>query len=153
MRQSTPFFYEKDLKNWLESLKKYSSQENIFICNNLLQKEKHQINSSCDLTKYFIEKLFKEEHYLEPLEPKQDSKIENSPKNSSTEENLQNLGISNFKSKLREKFSRGTQEDFEKITKEIDPEITQIEAEKIFEKLVDQGNIAMDPEGWWRWTK
>ena len=152
LRQSTPFFHEKDLKNWLENLQNYSSQENIFICNNLVDKEKHPLNSSCDLTKYFIETLFREEYFLEPLEPKQDSKTLKEPKISGIEEKLQILGISEFESRLREQFSNGTQQDFEKIAKQLDPNLTQSESERLFEKLVDQGDIAMDPEGWWRWT-
>jgi predicted DsbA family dithiol-disulfide isomerase len=32
------------------------------------------------------------------------------------------------------------------------PNLSDQEAEKLFEKLVDEGQIVMDPEGWWRWT-
>ena len=37
-------------------------------------------------------------------------------------------------------------------TKQFNPNLTQSESERLFEKLVDQGDLAMDPEGWWRWT-
>jgi len=152
LRRSTPFFHEKDLKNWLEGLQNHSSPENIFLYNNLVEREKHAINSSSDLTKYFIEKLFREEYFLEPLEPKQDSKTLKEPEISGTEEKLQILGISEFESRLREKFLFGTQQDFENLAKQLDPNITQSETESLFEKLVDEGKLAMDPEGWWRWT-
>ena len=117
-----------------------------------MDKEKHPINSSCDLTKYFIETLFRDEYFLEPLEPKQDSKTLKEPKIVGVEEKLQNLGFSQLESKLRELFSSGTQQDFEKIAKQLDPKLTEPESERLFQKLVDQGDLAMDPEGWWRWT-
>ena len=153
LRQSFPFFHEKDLKNWLEGLQNYSSPENIFIYNNLVDKEKHAINSSSDLTKYFLEKLFREEYFLEPLEPKQDSKTLKEPEISGGEEKLQILAVSQLESELKEKFSSGTQQDFENITKQLNSNLTQSEAENFFKKLVDEGDLAMDPEGWWRWTK
>jgi hypothetical protein len=49
-------------------------------------------------------------------------------------------------------FSKGTQQDFKAITKVQNPNLSDQEAEELFEKLVDEGAIAMDPEGWWRWT-
>ncbi len=85
LRRSTPFFHEKDLKNWLEGLKNYSSPETIFIYNNLVEKQKHQLNSSSDLTKNFLEKLFRDEYFLEPLEPKKENKSLTEPKISSSE--------------------------------------------------------------------
>jgi hypothetical protein len=54
---------------------------------------------------------------------------------------------------LKEQFSIGTQQDFENIAKQLDPDLTSSEAENLFEKLVDEGQIAMDPAGWWRWTQ
>jgi hypothetical protein len=119
LRQSTPFFHEKDLKNWLKGLQNYSSPENIFLYNNLVDKEKHAINSSSDLTKYFLEKLFKEEYFLEPLEPKKDIKTLKEPEISVSEEKLQILGIFDLESKLKEKFSIGTREDFGKFSQTI----------------------------------
>ena len=74
------------------------------------------------------------------------------PKISSSEEKLQILATSYFESKLKEQFLSGTQQDFENTAKQLDPNLTQSEAGKLFEKLVDEGVIAMDPEGWWRWT-
>ncbi len=153
LRQSLPFFHEKDLKNWLENLKKYSSQENIYIINNLVEKDKYRLNSKCDLTKHFIETLFREEYFLDPLEPKKDIKKANKPKNSLIDENLQILGTFNLKTMLKEKFKRGTQQNFENTVKQIDPKLTQLEIEQLFEKLVETGDLAMDPEGYWRWTK
>ncbi|HDQ05966.1 MAG TPA: hypothetical protein ENN36_04495 [Candidatus Bathyarchaeota archaeon] len=153
LRKSTPFFHQKNFENWLKMLENYSSPENIFIYNNLVDKEKHALNSSSDLTKYFIEKLFREEYFLEPLEPKQDPKTENNAEIIGGEEKLQNSTLSQLQSDLKEKFSWGTQQDFEKIAKQLDPNLSQSEAESLFEKLVDQGHIAMDPQGWWRWTQ
>ena len=153
LRQSTPFFHEKDLKNWLESLKNYSSPENIFIYNNLVEKEKHQLSSSSDLTKYFLDRLFRDEYFYEPLEPKTDNKALKEPEISSSEEKLQILALSQLESALKEQFSRGTQQDFENIAKQLNPNLTRSEAENLFEKLVDGGQISMDPAGWWRWTQ
>jgi hypothetical protein len=153
LRRSTPFFHQKDLKNWLKGLENYSSPENIFLYNNLVDREKHALNSSSDLTKYFIEKLFREEYFLEPLEPKQEPKTEKETEISGGEEKLQILALSHLESDLKEKFSWGTQQDFEKTAKQLDPNLTQSEAENLFEKLVDQGHIAMDPNGWWRWIQ
>jgi len=153
LRQSTPFFHEKDLKNWLECLKIYSSPENIFIYNNLVDRTKYALNSNSDLTIYFIEKLFREEYFLEPLTPKQEPKTVKEPEISGGEEKLQILGLSSLESSLKMNFLWGTQQDFEKIAKQLDPNLTQSEAENLFEKLVDQGHIAMDPAGWWRWTQ
>jgi predicted DsbA family dithiol-disulfide isomerase len=39
-----------------------------------------------------------------------------------------------------------------RIAKAQNPNLSDQEAEKLFEKLVDEGQIAMDQEGWWRWT-
>jgi len=153
LRQSTPFFHEKNLKNWLEGLKNYSSPENIFIYNNLVDRTKYALNSNSDLTIYFIEKLFREEYFLEPLDPEHEPKPEKEAEISSGEEKLQILGLSHLESNLKEKFAYGTQQDFEKIAKQLDPNLTQSEAENLFEKLVDEGHIAMDPAGWWRWTQ
>jgi len=152
LRQSLPFFHEKDLKNWLDNLKKYSSQENIYIINNLVDKDKHRLNSKCDLTKHFIDTLFREEYFLDQLEPKTHIKTVNKPKNCLIEENLQILGSFNLKTMLKEKFERGTQQNFENIVKQIDPKVTSLEIEQLFEKLVETGDLAMDPEGYWKWT-
>jgi len=52
---------------------------------------------------------------------------------------------------LRQNFHAGTQQAFEKVV--IESGLSKEEAEKLFLRLVDQGELAMDPEGWWRWTK
>ena len=48
-------------------------------------------------------------------------------------------------------FLKGTQQDFTSITRAQNPNLSDEEAEKLFEKLVDEGQIAMDQEGLWRW--
>jgi hypothetical protein len=45
------------------------------------------------------------------------------------------------------KFSKGTQQDFEAAAKELNPNLSDREAKELFEKLVDEGTIAMDSEG------
>ncbi len=155
LRQSTPFFHEKDFRNWLERLKNYSSPKNISICNNLVDREKHAIgvNPSCDLEKHFIRSLFQDEYFLEPLKAEQEFKLEKNTEISSGEEKRQISDLSCLEAKLKEKFSWGTQKDFETLVRQLEPNLADTEAESFFEKLVDEGAIAIDPEGWWRWTK
>jgi len=155
LRQSTPFFYQKDFIDWLEGLKNYSSPKKIFMYNNLVDREKHAIggNPSCDLEKYFTKTLFQGEYFLEPLKPEQKLKLENNAKISGGEERRRIPDLFHLEAKLREKFSWGTQQDFETLAKQFDPSLADSEAESLFEKLVDEGAIAMDPEGWWRWAK
>jgi hypothetical protein len=52
---------------------------------------------------------------------------------------------------LRQNFHMGAQQAFEKVAME--KGLSKEEAEELFRRLVDQGEIAMDPEGWWRWIK
>jgi hypothetical protein len=152
LRQSTPFFHEKDFKNWLESLKNYSSPKNIFIYNNLVDHEKHVVdgNPHDDLEKIFIQSLFRDEYFLEA---KKELNLVKNAEISSGEEKRRIPASSPLEAKLKEKFSRGTQQDFEALAKQLDPNLTKSEADHLFEKLVDEGAIAMDPEGWWRWTR
>jgi len=53
--------------------------------------------------------------------------------------------------KLRREFKKGTQQEFEKIAVEHD--LLQQEAFQLFKRLVDEGLIGRDPEGFWLWTK
>jgi hypothetical protein len=155
LRQSTPFFHEKDFKGWLEALKNYSSPETIFIYNNLQNRERHAIlgNPSSDLDNYFKATLFQDEYFLEPFKPEQEAKLEKSREISSDEEKDKFAGLSHLEVTLREKFSKGTQYDFEVLAQQLDPNLTESEAETLFNRLVDAGAIAMDPEGWWRWIR
>ena len=155
LRQSTPFFHEKDFKNWLKGPTNYSSPEKTYIYNNLVEREKHAIdgNPSSELENFFIENLFKDEYSLEPLEPEQELKLEKGAEISSGEERRQISALSHLESGLKEKFSWGTQQDFEALARQLDPSLTESEAGNLFERLVDDGSIARDPEGWWRWTK
>jgi hypothetical protein len=155
LRQSTPFFHEKNLRKWLESLKNYSSLETIHLNNNLHDREEQAIfgNPSCDLQNYIVQSLFQDEYFLEPLEPKEDPKLEKNAEISRCEEKRRISGISQLEATLKEKFTWGTEQDFEALARELDPELTKPEAENLFWRLVDDSAIARDPEGWWRWTK
>jgi hypothetical protein len=155
LRQSTPFFHEKDFKNWLEALKNYSSPETIFIYNNLQNRERHAIlgNPSSDLENCFKATLFQDEYFLEPFKPEQEAKLEKSHEISSDEEKDKFAGLSHLEVTLKAKFSKGTQQEFAVLAKQLDPSLTESEAENLFSRLVDAGAIAMDPEGWWRWTR
>jgi len=155
LRQSTPFFHEKDFRNWLESIENYSSSKRIFIYNNLVDREKHAVggNPSDDLEKYFMQSFFRDEYFLEPLEPEQEFKLEKDVEISGGEERRRVPALPHLESGLKDKFSWGTQQDFEVLAMQLDPSLTRSEAENLFEKLVDEGSIAMDPEGWWRWTE
>lgn len=155
LRQSTPFFHEKDFKNWLDQLKNYSSPQKISIYNNLVNREKHVIdgNPSSDLKNHFIQSLFQDEYSLEPLEPEKEFKPEKDEEISSGEEKLRIPALSPLESGLKEKFSWGTQQEFEALAKQVDPSLTKSEAGALFKRLVDGGAIARDPEGWWRWIR
>jgi len=155
LRQSTPFFHEKDFKNWLNNLKNYSSPEKVFIYKNLVNREKHVIggNPSSDLENYFTQNLFQDEYSLEPLEPEKEFKPEKDDEISSGEEKLRIPALSPLESGLKEKFSWGTQQDVEALARQVDPSLTESEAGALFKRLVDEGSIARDPEGWWRWIK
>jgi len=117
--------------------------------------EKHVVdgNPHGDLEKIFIQSLFRDEYFLEPLEAKQELNLVKNAEISSGEEKRRIPASSPLEAKLKEKFSRGTQQDFEALAKQLDPRLTKLEADHLFEKLVDEGSIAMDPEGWWRWIK
>jgi len=155
LRQSTPFFHETDFKNWLEALKNYSSPEEIFIYKNLQNRERYAIlgNPSSDLENHFKATLFQEEYFPEPFKPEQEAKLEKDHEISSDEEKDKFAGLSHLEVTLREKFSRGTQHDFAVLAKQLDPSLTESEAETLFCRMVDEGAIAMDPEGWWRWIR
>lgn len=51
---------------------------------------------------------------------------------------------------LRKGFQKGTQHDFETLAQDVG--LNQEEAERLFQQLVEEGKLAMDPEGWWCWT-
>jgi len=155
LRQSTPFFHETDFQNWLEGLKDYSSPETISICNNLQLRERYAVcrNPSSDLESHFKATLFQEEYFLEPFKPEQEAKPEKSPEISSDDEKDKFAGLSHLEVTLRAKFSKGTQHDFAVLAQQLDPRLTESEAEHLFSRLVDAGAIAMDPEGWWRWIR
>ena len=56
-----------------------------------------------------------------------------------------------LETKLRAAFSKGTQQVFEKLVRELGS-LTDVEAESLFSLLRDEGKIALTPEGWWAWT-
>jgi uncharacterized protein YukE len=54
---------------------------------------------------------------------------------------------------LRKNFTKGTQQEFENLTKQINPNLTDHEATTLFNQLVENGRLARDADGWWQWTK
>jgi hypothetical protein len=155
MRQSTPFFHETDFRNWLDGLKDYSPSEEIHLYHNLRDREEHAVfgNPSCDLQDYVVRNLFQEEYFLEPFEPEEDSKQGKDDEISSDEEKRRIEDVSHLEATLREKFVRGTQRDFETLASQLNPKLTKSETVTLFWRLVDDGSVAMDPDGWWRWTR
>jgi len=153
LRRSTPFFHETDLRNWLDGLRNYSSPETIHLYNNLHDREEHAIfgNPSGDLQNDIVQRLFQDEYFLEPLEPKEDSKRVKNAEISRCEERRRISGVSQLEAALKEKFVWGTEQDFEALAIELDPNLAESEAETLFWRLVDTGAIARDPDGWWRW--
>jgi len=153
LRRSTPFFHETDLRNWLDSLKNYSSPETIHVYNNLHDREEQPVfgNPSCDLQNHIVQRLFQDEYFLEPLEPAEDSKLEKNAEISRCEEKRRISGISQLEATLKERFTWGTEQDFEALAQQLNPALTEAEAETLFWQLVDAGAIARDPDGWWRW--
>jgi hypothetical protein len=87
------------------------------------------------------------------LEPEKEFKPEKDSEINGGEEKLRIPALSHLESGLKEKFSWGTQQDFEALAKQVDPSLTESEAGALFKRLVDEGSIARGPEGWWRWTR
>jgi len=110
-------------------------------------------NPSSDLENYFIQSLFQDEYSLEPLEPEKEFKLEKDEGISGGEEKLRIPALSPLELGLKEKLSWGTQQDFEVLAKQLDPSLTESEAGALFNRLVEGGSIARDPEGWWRWIR
>jgi len=53
---------------------------------------------------------------------------------------------------LRAQFEKGTEQEFEELVMKAGDQ-TREEAEKLFNRWVHDGRLAMDPEGWWRWIE
>jgi len=98
-----------------------------------------------------VQSLFQDEYFLEPLEPKETFKPEKTAESSRCEEKRRISGISHLEATLKEQFTWGTQQDFEALAQQLNPALTEAEAETLFWQLVDGGSIARDPDGWWRW--
>ena len=153
LRRSTPFFHATDLRNWFDDLKNYSSPETIRLYKNLHHREEHAIfgNPSGDLQNHIVQRLFQDEYFLEPLEPKEESKLEKRPEISRCEEKRRISGVSHLEAVLKAQFAGGTEQDFEALARQLDPTLAESEAQTLFRRLVDTGAIARDPDGWWRW--
>jgi len=54
---------------------------------------------------------------------------------------------------LRKFFSKGTEEEFESLIKQLNPSLTDREAATLFNQLVEAGHLARDAEGRWQWTR
>jgi len=71
----------------------------------------------------------------------------------SIQERLDSTGkqlISAVIPKLRSSFSAGSQRDFEDLATKHG--LTQEEAQSLFNRLVEEGMLGLDPEGFWRWV-
>ncbi|RLI00130.1 hypothetical protein DRO19_00310 [Candidatus Bathyarchaeota archaeon] len=112
--------------------------------------------SSCHLRGISVE-VSGQEYAAAPLPPlcfipqnRQGDKVQSTAKPSSSNGTEQKqLVFSELIRCLRSKFTKGTEEDFVDLA--VKQGITEDEAQNLFKKLVDEGRIGRDPQGYWRW--
>jgi len=137
-------FKLESFKKWLDDVKKILETESILFKENLIG-EPSPIDTIYE--EYFVSNIFPKASDSE-IDPKQGKNREIIGFQES--QRILRLSLSDLVSLLRAEFMKGTQEEFQALVKQRSV-FNSTEAESLFKRLVDEGQLAMDPEGFWRW--
>lgn len=64
---------------------------------------------------------------------------------------MESLSLGELLHVLKDKWTTGFKEDFIKLAAEIGG-LSKLDAEKLFNRQVEEGHILMDPDGYWKWV-
>jgi len=148
------FFSEEKLKTWLDDAKKISEHNTFLLKENFLAE---QPTSLTDIQKkfYYHESGLRADIFQEGSKSETTVKPENKTENSGFRQSPaipKTLASQETVTLLRSSFTRGTNEQFEDLARKGD-NFSKEEAYQLREKLVDEGLLAYDPEGWLVWLK
>jgi len=64
--------------------------------------------------------------------------------------NENSLSVADILSQLRTAFKKGTEDEFKALA--VEKGLSEADVDALFNRLVDEGSLAMDPDGFWRWA-